>query len=371
MRLANPGEQADQQPTSIHNARSRATQKDCPMTCLPNRQHETFCQAYVRGACAGNLTEAYAAAGFARNSGNAKRLSQQFDIAARINELCREAAETEAIRVRAVFNELAISRARIVQELATMAFASPFDYVDEDGGPDLAALRAKGGALREVSIDTLTRRDGSTLRKLKIKLNDKRHALCELERMFRAATAPLAAIEERGTEEQAMKRVVEGLQMLADDGCDMADLFARVIPPAQVDAALRRLQAGRTGGAPGGAAPAEAVADVAVPPPLVPDAAPPADARADDADAANEPALPAPDADAAPALTEPPVDPVEPPSDAAAPAVDAAPPATVAPLAPAAPPLEELTIMRNADVPPIPGASRRRAMAAARPWGWS
>ena len=107
------------------------------MARLPNHQHEAFAQAYVRGPCAGSLTDAYAAAGFARDSGNAKRLSRQADVAARIDELQREAITAEAAAVRAMFDQLAITRARIVQELATIAFANPFDYVDEDGGPTL------------------------------------------------------------------------------------------------------------------------------------------------------------------------------------------------------------------------------------------
>jgi hypothetical protein len=188
----------------------------------------------VRGRFAGSLIDAYEAAGYSRDSGNAKRLAQRADVAARIDELREGEAARERESLRSMLAAMGIDKARIMREFATIAFASRYSFLDEDGNLDLTvSARAHAGALRELAVDTVTRRDGSTVSKVRIKLNDKRHALAELERFLRMAGIPAAADDaDRPTPQQTEDTVVGYLRQLTNYGTDVEALAKRAVATA-------------------------------------------------------------------------------------------------------------------------------------------
>src|SRR5258706_9619414 len=145
---------------------------------LPNAKHEAFARAIVEGKSG---RAAYRAAGYASKGraadANASRLIAIDSIAARIAELKGEAAQATIV-----------TAARILEELAKLAFANMLDYmqVGPDGDPvlDFSKLtRDQAAALTEVTVeDFLDGRgeDARQVRKVKFKLADKRGPLVDL-----------------------------------------------------------------------------------------------------------------------------------------------------------------------------------------------
>ncbi len=162
------------------------------MPRLLNAQHEAFCRAYVRGPCAGLVGDAYEAAGYKRDSGNASRLFLSHDVKMRIAELQQGDAAMERHAVRTALADAGIDKARIVKELAKIAFANAFDYVDTEGHVDLSKVaRDKGTAVRDIEVEWETNLDGKArVKKLKVKLYDKRMALRELAKHIDEAQEP-------------------------------------------------------------------------------------------------------------------------------------------------------------------------------------
>jgi phage terminase small subunit len=81
------------------------------MPVLANARHERFAQEVAQGK---SLTDAYAAAGYKADDGNASRLAAKPHMAARIDELKAEAAEAAGI-----------SAQQVLDAIAAIAFAAP------------------------------------------------------------------------------------------------------------------------------------------------------------------------------------------------------------------------------------------------------
>jgi phage terminase small subunit len=141
------------------------------MPALANTRHEMFCQNLAKGM---SDTDAYERAGYVRDDGNACHLSQKPHIRARVQELMEKAGRRAEI-----------TAARVLEEMAKLAFHNPADYIkiDEDGSAivDLSKLdRDQAAAIAEVISER--GQDGKI--RTRIKLVDKKAALVELGRHF-------------------------------------------------------------------------------------------------------------------------------------------------------------------------------------------
>ncbi len=145
------------------------------MAILRNNRHEAFARAIVEGSSG---RAAYGAAGYrakgAVADANASRLLTNAKVSARIAELKAAAAQASTIEA-----------ARVLTELAKLAFANMADYmrVGPDGDPvlDFSKLtRDQAAALVEVTVeDYLDGRgeDARQVRRVKFKLASKLLAL--------------------------------------------------------------------------------------------------------------------------------------------------------------------------------------------------
>jgi len=212
------------------------------MPRLLSPQHELFCRAFVRGPHAGNLVDAYEAAGYARDRGNACRLARTPEIAARINALREGEAAAERAAVRAALSRRGVDKARVVEELAGIALASPLDYLTTDADGQVAADFARvdrhnACAIREVLIEYAPGSDGKPrLSKLRLRLNDKLRALTELARHIDQAQEPALPVEDKAppaSVEAQRDKLVMQLRDLADFGEDVVDLAARATEAAK------------------------------------------------------------------------------------------------------------------------------------------
>lgn len=146
------------------------------MPVINNPKHELFAQGLAKGQ---TEVEAYAAAGYKPDDGNASRLAKLPEIKARVLELTGQAAEKAGITIEAV-----------LAELARIGFSNMLDYVriNGDGDPqiNLAELtREQAAAIQEITINTRTERGGedrpdAEVKSVRFKLSDKRGALVDL-----------------------------------------------------------------------------------------------------------------------------------------------------------------------------------------------
>ncbi|SCB30388.1 terminase small subunit [Rhizobium lusitanum] len=152
------------------------------MPVLKNARHEKFAQGLAGGKTA---DEAYELAGFKPNRGNASRLKSNENILKRIEEI--KAAVTE----RAI-EKLAVTKERIVEELAKIGFSNMLDYMraGPDGDPylDFSGLtRDQAAALSEVTVEDFKDgrgEDARDVRRVKFKLHDKKGALVDLAKLL-------------------------------------------------------------------------------------------------------------------------------------------------------------------------------------------
>jgi phage terminase small subunit len=118
------------------------------MPPLANAQHEVFAQEVAKGR---KIGEAYALAGFNPHPANPTRLRNNRRVTERITEIREKASKRAAER-------LAISKQRVLEELAKIGFANMMDYmtVGASGEPVLNwrdLTRDQAAALQEVTID--------------------------------------------------------------------------------------------------------------------------------------------------------------------------------------------------------------------------
>ena len=220
------------------------------MPALRNPKHEAFAQAYVRGETAGNGGRSYLAAGYTCGPAWARmrawELLKDPGVMRRIAELQQEAQAQEAQASERAIARLALSKERVLAELARIAFANMLDYVrvGADGAVevDLARIdRDMGAAIQEVVVMPV-REGGRHAPRIRLKLADKRAALADLGRHFglfvERRQAPADEYAGLSDEELAAKirNVVDqlrriGIDVATDLGIGEADLGGR--PPAR------------------------------------------------------------------------------------------------------------------------------------------
>ena len=156
------------------------------MSALLDPRREAFCHAYVRGPQAGKIGQAYAAAGYKYDSGNASRLFNDPDVQARIEELAAHVRALRHAAMRKAAARLGLDSARIARELSLIAFANPFAGAREDGSLDVTRLAGENGAaVREVNVEFVTLANGSQkIKRLRLAMHDKYKALGDLRRIM-------------------------------------------------------------------------------------------------------------------------------------------------------------------------------------------
>jgi phage terminase small subunit len=145
------------------------------MPPLLNAQHEIFAQEVAKGR---QIGEAYALAGFNPHPANPTRLGKKRDVAERIKEIKEKATERVA-------EQLVISKKRVLEELAKIAFANMADFmtVGASGEPVLNwrnLTHDQAAALQEVTVDEYIEGRGDNarqVRRVKFKLAPKQPAL--------------------------------------------------------------------------------------------------------------------------------------------------------------------------------------------------
>jgi phage terminase small subunit len=163
------------------------------MPVLANLKHEAFCQAMVRGATAGNAAASYGAVYNKKNTRAApvrsagSRLHRRGKIVRRIRELQAELQTIEAKATERALDKLAITKESILAELARIGFANMQDYVQPTAAGDVvvnvsALSRDQAAAIQEVIVDHQAGGgdDKAGVRRVRLKLHDKRAALVDL-----------------------------------------------------------------------------------------------------------------------------------------------------------------------------------------------
>lgn len=162
---------------------------------------KAFISEYVQDF---NATRAYIAAGYSElgASAGASRLLANVKV--------REAIEK---RVERQCEALAITKSRVLRELALMGFANMHDYItvqDGDAYVDLSKLsREQAAAIQELTVEEYTEGRGEEkrdIKRTKFKLNDKRGALELLGKNLKIFTDKVALTDSNG---DAFRVIVE------------------------------------------------------------------------------------------------------------------------------------------------------------------
>ena len=101
------------------------------MPVLLNPRHERFCQELAKAV---TLEKAHKNAGFSGNRGNAFTLSNKAYIQLRLAEIIKQKNEVERKALARVTRRLEISKTRIIEEFAWVAFATAESYIDLQDG---------------------------------------------------------------------------------------------------------------------------------------------------------------------------------------------------------------------------------------------
>ena len=164
------------------------------MAALTNPRHERFAQELAKGKSA---NESYSLAGYVANRHNASALARQKPIKARVAEILTREQHKEEKALEKAIEKLAISKERVLEELARIGFANISDYVDLTGDYPTWALKAvpreQMAAVAELTTETVFERTNSSgapseVRKVKLKFWDKKSALVDIGKhlgMFR------------------------------------------------------------------------------------------------------------------------------------------------------------------------------------------
>lgn len=151
------------------------------MPALENARHEAFARAIVEGKAAG---AAYVSAGYSKNGADqsASALLRNPKVAARIAELKAEAAKGAVATAQ-----------QVLEELTKIGLVNMQDFVgDNDITRSVASLnRNHAAAIQEYTVEHYTDGHGDDARevkKIKLKLADKRGALVDLGRHHKLFT---------------------------------------------------------------------------------------------------------------------------------------------------------------------------------------
>ena len=158
------------------------------MPALSDARREFFAKEIAKG------TPAYRAAikaGYSKHTATkANAQLRKGEIAARIGELHAQAADRERLALARAAQRYDVTTERVIGELARIGFANALDYIKigDDGAPryDLASIsRDQGAAIQEIIIDEYKDGKGDDardVRRIRLKLADKRAALVDLGR---------------------------------------------------------------------------------------------------------------------------------------------------------------------------------------------
>lgn len=198
------------------------------MPILKRQKWEDFCQAYTYGETAGNATRSYQRVYGGVHRSQPGRLLQRPEISERVAELRAELTARDRELMDETLTRLAVSRERILAELARIAFSDMADYVRlENGEPVLqpSALDAGKGAVVQDVVSTSSGRNGEAPRKrVRVKLNpDKLDALVQLGKdigMFVERSEVAHSYPEQ-TDAEIKEQLAEKLRKLAELGIDI------------------------------------------------------------------------------------------------------------------------------------------------------
>ena len=166
-----------------HGNPMRGASKGMPI--LQNPRHERFAQELANGK-SGN--DAYVAAGFKANRGNAGALTRQQHISTRVAELLAARETVESKGLERAIERTAITKERALAELAKLGFSNMEDYTRlEPNGErviDLSACsRDHMAAVQELVVEDFKDGRGDlarNVRRIKFRLADKRAALVDI-----------------------------------------------------------------------------------------------------------------------------------------------------------------------------------------------
>ena len=156
------------------------------MAALKDARRERFAQEIVKGR---STAEAFEIAGFKPNPGNARRLRVDEAVSKRIEALLDRREAIDEAATKKTIDRLAITKERVLGELAKIGFANISDYVDLTGETPSWALKDvpddKMAAVAELTTETVferTKAGGapSEVRKVKLKFWNKPDALGKL-----------------------------------------------------------------------------------------------------------------------------------------------------------------------------------------------
>jgi len=216
------------------------------MPMLSNLRWEKFCQAYVRGETAGNGEASYLVAGYGSTNVNsahvkAYALLKRPEVKQRVTEIRQEVMRDNIEATQDTMARLGVSPEAVLAEMARIAFANILDYVrvNEAGVPiaNFARInRDQAAGIAEITIDTSTRGRGEAterVRRVRIKLGDKRGALGDLGRHFGLFVAVKGAEPpvDPAAEAEIERRIAETVREIAEKRIARAAV-SFVTPPA-------------------------------------------------------------------------------------------------------------------------------------------
>src|ERR1700761_1257792 len=168
------------------------------MAVLPNPRHERFAQEIAKGT---SVDRAYQIAGYAPNSGNARRLKQDERVVKRIEALLSEQRHIHEKGACRAIEKTGMTIGRVIEELAKIGFADIRKAVqwrgeltreedNPDGGDILVIKEIFSNHVRLIDSDKLDEATAAAIAEvrqsptggLSIKLHDNRAALVDIGR---------------------------------------------------------------------------------------------------------------------------------------------------------------------------------------------
>jgi phage terminase small subunit len=193
------------------------------MPALKNARHERFAQELAKGTPA---SQAYEIAGFSHNTGNASTLKATESVSKRVGEILAREQLIDAKATEKAITKLAVTKERVLEELARIGFANIADYLDVSGAkPKWKSLkeipRELLAAVSELVTETVFERTKSNgapteVERVKLKFWDKKAALGDLAKHFGLLKEQLEISGTIETGSSARDAVTERLAQLSE-----------------------------------------------------------------------------------------------------------------------------------------------------------
>ena len=156
------------------------------MPLLRNPKHERFAQEIAKGK---TLEVAHRIAGYRADRRNAQHLRQRDDISRRIEELLANRDKIDVRATERAIERTAITKQRVIEELAKIGFANMADYTRLVGSERVVDLADASldhlAAVQEIVVEDFKDGRGENardVRRVKLKLHDKKGALVDIGR---------------------------------------------------------------------------------------------------------------------------------------------------------------------------------------------